>query len=125
MGIVVQSGLARGSGRAATMAGWPDDAIAPPARTGGLPALEHWSTPRLRSLVAGRIRSGVRSRLRGPVRALKRARRAIAGARSAARSGRGRPRSRRGGRAGGPPIHSTSMQTTRREAIDVEATKPE
>jgi hypothetical protein len=120
MGIVVQSGLARGSG-AAGPADWPDDAVAARARHGGLPALEDWSTPRLRSLVAGRVRAGVRSSLGAPLRAAKRARSAIAGDRPA--EGR-RPR-KTDGRAVTPPIHSASIPTTRRDATEVEETEPE
>jgi hypothetical protein len=121
LGIVVQSGLARGSGAAAGPVDWPDEAVVASVRHGGLPALEDWSTPRLRSLFAGRVLSGVRSRLAGPLSAVHRARHVIAGG----RFGQGRRGRRRGGRAGGPPIHSTPMHTTRREATEVEETDPE
>jgi hypothetical protein len=121
MGIVVQSGLARGSGATAGPADWPDDAVAARARPGGLPALEYWSTPRLRSLVAGRIRAALRSGFSAPFQAAKRARGTIGGDR-AVRSRRPRTTD---GRAVNPPIHSASMPTTRREATEVEETEPE
>jgi hypothetical protein len=121
MGIVVQSGLARGSGAAAEPEDWPDQTVVASARPGGLPALEDWSTPRLRSLVAGRVRAALRSRLGATPRAAKRARGAIAGD----RPGQSRRPGKTGGRAVSPPIHSASMPTKRREATEVEETEPE
>jgi hypothetical protein len=120
MAIVVQSGLARGSG-ASGPADWPDDAVPARARPGGLPALGDWSTPRLRSLVAGRVRAALRSRAGAPLRAAKRALGAIGGDRTA----RGRRPRKADGRAVSPPIHSASTPTMRREATKVEETEPE
>lgn len=120
MGALVQSGLTRGATARASGGAWPDDAVAAPARPGGLPALRDWPTPRLWSLFVGRLRSAARGRGRTGLRALK-------GLRRATRLGRprgARRRARRGGQRG-PSIHSAAMQTRRSETATVEAAEVE
>lgn len=113
IGVLIETGLTRGSGAAAGEA-WPDrptSTVAPsPSRRPDAEIFADWSTPRLASLVFGRVRSVVPSVF---VRPLNLARRVVVGG-SRRRGGR-----RRGG-PGRPSVDLAVGQRARRRVHELE-----
>ena len=97
MGVLIQTGLTRGAGVSAG-APWPDDPGATIMSSSSAPArptseiVPDWSTPRLASLVFGRVRSVAPSML---VRPMKLVRRVVVGGAGRRRKRKGRGRSDR------------------------------
>ena len=114
MGVLIQTGLTRGSS-ALDGGPWPEDPVAAP--TTGTPArppsevFGDWSTPRLASLVFGRVRSVVPSWLVRPLNLVRRGVVGVAG---------GRRRRRKRGRGAQGSINLATGQRDQRRAHELE-----
>jgi hypothetical protein len=111
MGVLIETGLTRGSGALAGAA-WPDDlATESSSRAPVAKILRRWSTPRLASVVIGRVRSTVPSWLAPALNLL---RRLVIG------GGRRRRRRAKLAQAGAPSVSSASGQRDRPLAHELE-----